>query len=156
MTQLDTLLVDPSAVDTSYKFVVALKAKLPQGTATNAASHLCLALAAKAAAEQPALLANMSFLAYTDADGGQHVPVSGLSLVVLEGRPAWIRKLREEVAAAGLLHTDFTGEMTGGDFADQLDRMKATAEQSLDYYGVAAFGPRDRIDPLTKKFSLLH
>ncbi|MGW6914478.1 DUF2000 domain-containing protein [Kitasatospora sp. NPDC054939] len=155
MHQLDSLLVDPTAVDTRCKFVVALKAKLPPGVAANAASHMCLALTARAAAERPELLADMSFLAYTDGDGGRHAPVSGLSLVVLEGRPAWLRKLREEAAAAGLLHTDFTGEMTGGDFADQLERMKATPEESLDYYGVALFGPRELIDPLTKKFSLL-
>jgi hypothetical protein len=33
--------------------------------------------------------------------------------------------------------------------------MRQTPEAELDYYGVALFGPRDVVDPLTKKFSLL-
>ncbi|MFG3055232.1 DUF2000 domain-containing protein [Kitasatospora sp. NPDC048239] len=155
MTELPSGVVEPDAVATDHKFVVALKAKLAPGVATNAASHLCLGLVAKAAAERPELVADMSFLTFTDGDGGQHTPISGLSLVVLEGRPAWLRRLREEAHAAGLLCTDFTGEMAGGDYADQLDRMKSTAEEALDYYGVALFGPREQVDPLTRKFSLL-
>jgi hypothetical protein len=148
--------VDATEVDSRYKFVVALKAKLPPGVAANAASHLCLGLAAKAATEQPELLHKMSFLAFSDADAGSHAPISGLSLVVLEGRPAWVRRLRDQADAAGLLYTDFTAEMTGDTYAEQLDRMKTTPEQALDYYGVAVFGQRDVLDPLTKKFSLLH
>lgn len=149
------LVVAPEDVDSRYKFVVALKAKLDQGVATNAAGHLCLGLIAKAAAERPELLPHMSFLDFADADHGSHAPVSGLSLVVLEGRPAWLRRLRGEAAAAGLLSTDFTAQMTGGTHLDQLERMRETPESALDYYGVAVFGPRDILDPMTKKFSLL-
>ncbi len=149
------LVVAPEDVDTQYKFVVALKAKLEPGVATNAAGHLCLGLLAKAAAERPELLPHMAFLDFPDADAGSHAPVSGLSLVVLEGRPAWLRRLRGEAAAAGLLSTDFTAQMTGGSHLDQLERMRRTPEAELDYYGVALFGPRDVVDPLTKKFSLL-
>ncbi|MFF4603455.1 DUF2000 domain-containing protein [Streptomyces sp. NPDC001339] len=149
------ILVEPEQVDIEYKFVVALKAKLDQGVAANAASHLSLGLVAKAAAERPELLPHMSFLNFPDADGGAHAPVSGLSLVVLEGRPAWLRRLRHESSSAGLLCTDFTAQMTGGSYTDQLERMSRTAEAELDFYGVAVFGPCTEVDPLTKKFSLL-
>lgn len=155
MLKNDRIVVTPEDVDAEFKFVVALKSKLEHGVATNAASHLCLGLVAKAAAERPELLPKMSFLNFPDADKGSHAPVSGLSLVVLEGRPAWLRRLRGEVSEAGLLSTDFTGLMTGGSYADQLERMGQTPEAELDYYGVAVFGPRDVVDPLTKKFSLL-
>ncbi|MDI3417625.1 DUF2000 domain-containing protein [Streptomyces luteolus] len=148
--------VAATEVDTRYKFVVALKGKLPPGVAANAASHLCLGLAAKAATEQPDLLRKMSFLGFPDADGGRHAPISGLSLVVLAGRPAWVRRLRDQADASGLLYTDFTAEMTGDTYAEQLDRMQTTSEQGLDYYGIALFGLRDELDPLTKKFSLLN
>ncbi|MQS05944.1 DUF2000 domain-containing protein [Streptomyces alkaliphilus] len=149
------LIVAPADVDTRYKFAVALKAKLDAGVAANAVGHLCLGLLAKAAAERSELLPHMSFLDFPDADEGSHAPVSGLSLVVLERRPAWLRRLRSEAAAEGLLSTDFTAQMTGGSHLDQLERMRRTPEAELDYYGVALFGPRDVIDPLTKKFSLL-
>ncbi|MEU0597378.1 DUF2000 domain-containing protein [Streptomyces sp. NPDC006393] len=149
------VVVDPSAVDADHKFVVALKAKLDHGVATNAASHLCLGLVAKAVAERPDLLPTMSFLDFADAEGGEHSPVSGLSLVALEGRPAWLRRLREQARAAGLLCTDFTSDMTGDTYVEQRERMRKRPEQELDYYGVAVFGPRAVVDPLTKKFSLL-
>ncbi|MER5834690.1 DUF2000 domain-containing protein [Streptomyces sp. NPDC002130] len=155
MLENTRIVVTPEDVDAEFKFVVALKAKLDPGVATNAASHLCLGLVAKAAAERPELLPHMSFLDFPDADEGTHAPVSGLSLVVLEGRPAWLRRLRGEASAAGLLSTDFTGQMTGGSYAEQLERMRRTPEGELDYYGVALFGARDAVDPLTKKFSLL-
>lgn len=149
------IVVAPEDVDAGYKFVVALKAKLDHGVATNAASHLSLGLVAKAAAERPELLPKMSFLSFPDADGQAHAPVSGLSLVVLEGRPAWLRRLCEEADAAGVLRTDFTSAMTGDTYAEQLERMRQTAGADLDHYGVALFGKRAEIDPLTKKFSLL-
>ncbi|MEU1176791.1 DUF2000 domain-containing protein [Streptomyces sp. NPDC005820] len=155
MSDVPRLMAEASEVDTSYKFVVALKAKLPPGVATNAASHLCLGLVVKAAAERPELLPRMSFLDFPDKDGGRHAPVSGLSLVVLEGRPAWLGRLRREAADAGLLFTDFTSAMTGGTYEEQLERMGSTPEEALDYYGVALFATRAELDPLTKKFSLL-
>ncbi|CAO5233582.1 DUF2000 domain-containing protein [Frankia sp. AgKG'84/4] len=155
MTVPDDITVDPSEVDPQYRFVVALQAKLPAGVAVNAASHLCLGLVARAAAERPALVPKMSFLDFTDADGGNHAPISALSLVVLEGRPAWVRRLREAARLGDLLYTDFTAEMTGGTFADQLDRIGKTSAEDLDYYGVAVFGKRSELDVLTKKFSLL-
>ncbi|MZE78356.1 DUF2000 domain-containing protein [Streptomyces xinghaiensis] len=155
MSESLSITVEPENVDTDCKFVVAVRAKLDHGVAMNATAHLCLGLVAKAAQERPELLPRMSFLRFPDAGGEEHWPVSGLSLVVLEGRPAWLRRLRSGAAEAGLLCTDFTSAMTGGTYADQLEGMERTAEADLDYYAVAAFGPRDVLDPLTKKFSLL-
>ncbi|WP_232248182.1 DUF2000 domain-containing protein [Streptacidiphilus rugosus] len=151
---MSTLTVDPSAVDPDWKFAVVLKAKLPAGVALNAAAHTSLGLAALAGAEHPELAAKMSFLNFLDADGGSHAPISGLSLVVLEGRAAGLRRFRAEARAAGLLVNDFVSAMTGDTYAEQLTRVAGLPEESLDYYAVAAFGRRDELDPLTKKFSL--
>jgi hypothetical protein len=143
-------------IDASHKFVVVLKAKLPPGVALNAAAHLSLALTARAAREHPELLPAMSFMSYVDADGGVHAPVSALSLVVLTGRGSWLRTFRQDLVEAGLLFTDFTAEMTGDTYVEQLERMRSVRAEELDYYGVGAFGPRELLDPLTKKFSLYH
>ncbi|WP_369389824.1 DUF2000 domain-containing protein [Streptomyces sp. CG1] len=148
------LITEPSDVASDWKFAVVLKAKLPAGVAINAATHTALGLAAKAAAEHPELAAKMSFLNFLDADGGTHAPISGLSLVVLEGRAAGLRRFRAEASAAGLLVNDFVSAMTGDTYAEQLERVAALPEAELEYYAVAAFGRRDELDPLTKKFSL--
>lgn len=137
-----------------YKFVVALRTKLDPGIALNAASHLALGLVAQAARQGEDQMARMSFLNFADADGGEHSLVSGLSLAVLEGRPSWLRKLRSEFVAGGVCYTDFTSHMTGGTYKEQVERMAAASEDSLDYFGIAAFGEKSLLDPLTKKFSL--
>lgn len=151
---MSDLFTDPSAVDADWKFALVLKAKLPAGVALNAAAHTALGLVARAAADRPELAAKMAFLNFLDADGNEHAPISGLSLVVLEGRAAGLRRFRGEALAAGLLVNDFTSAMTGDTFAEQLTRMGQTPEEELEYYAVAAFGRRDELDPLTKKFSL--
>ena len=146
--------VSPDAVRVDYKFVVVLRAKLDPGVAVNAASHLCLGLATKAFNERPDLVPAMSFLDFPDADGLSHAPVSALSLIVLSGKDSHLRRFRAEADAAGLLFTDFTTTMTGDTYAEQLARTAATAEADLEYHGIAAFGLRAEMDPLTKRFSL--
>lgn len=139
--------------DQGYKFVVALKDGLPAGVALNAAAHLALGLREKAQA-CPDAVDRMAFIAYEDAGGGRHEPISARSLIVLSGRPSHLRRLRAEAAEAGLLLVDFTATMTGDTWAEQLERTKATPADGLDYYGVALFGPRDVVDPLTRRLSL--
>src|SRR5205823_13631477 len=102
----------------------------------------------------PELVDHMAFIAYEDAGGGRHEPISALSLIVLTGRPSHLRRLRAEAAEAGLLHVDFTDTMTGETYAEQLARTKATPDDGLDCYGVALFGPRVVVDPLTRRLSL--
>jgi hypothetical protein len=149
-----TRYASPDAVRADHRFVVALSGKLEPGVALNAASHLCLGLVAKAFVERPELVPTMSFLDFRDRDGGSHAPVSALSLVVLGGRGSHLRRFRAEAGVAGLLVTDFTATMTGDTYAEQLTRSAATSEADLEYYGVAAFGRRADLDPLTKRFSL--
>lgn len=145
---------DPGDVQGNHKIVVVLKAKLEPGTAINAAAHLTLGLTAKAYTERPELVPALSFLNFADADGGVHAPISALSLVVLSGKDSHLRRFRDEAIEAKLLFTDFTSAMTGDTYAEQLERSAATAAGDLEYYGVAAFGTRDEIDPLTRRFSL--
>ena len=97
---------------------------------------------------------HMSFAGYTDADANAH-PVPALSPVVLSARNAsQLRTARLDAIRAGLPHADFTETMTGDTFAEQMARTKATREEDLDYWGLGVFGPRQAVDPITRKFSL--
>ena len=96
----------------------------------------------------------MSFVDYLDADGNAH-PVSALSLVVLSAKNSnQIRTARLEAIEAGVPYADFTQSMTGDTFVEQMDRTGALREEDLDYWGVAVFGLKEAIDPITRKFSL--
>jgi hypothetical protein len=44
--------------------------------------------------------------------------------------------------------------MTQDKFVEQMARTQATREEDLDYWGLGVFGPRQAVDPITRKFSL--
>ena len=44
--------------------------------------------------------------------------------------------------------------MTVGTYTEQKERTKNTPEEQLEYYGICAFGNKNVISQLTKKFSL--
>ncbi len=100
------------------------------------------------------LRAEMSFIDYEDADGNLH-PVSGLSLIVLSAKNSnQIRHARLAAVEAEIHVVDFTGSMTKDTYVEQMERTAALREGELECWGIAMFGPRGEIDPITRKFSL--
>ncbi len=138
-------------VFSDYKFVVALNEKCDVGVILNAASHACLGLIAQASEEDRK---KMSFISFTDANGNVHPSISGLSLIVLKGKNGELRKLRSQVLEQNFLCVDFIHTMTGDTYKEQLEKTAATPEEELLYYGVAVFGEKLKLDPLTKRLSL--
>ena len=133
----------------AYKFVIALLKTIEPGVALNAASHMALSLCSKASDQEKA---EMKFITYTDGNGLEHTSISALSLIVLRATQSELKKLAEAARTEGILSTDFIETMTGGTYSEQLDRTKNT--QDIVYYGVALFGKKEIIDPLTKRLSL--
>lgn len=137
--------------NTTHKFAVILSKKIEPGRALNAASHMIAALVANAS---PDMRNQMLFLNYEDANGGLH-PTSGLSLVVLKADNSnKIRTARAAVIEAHLPFTDFLESMTQDSYVEQMARTKTLTEEALEYWGLAVFGPKEAIDPITRKFSL--
>lgn len=135
----------------SYKFVLVLNKTLEPGVALNAAAHMSLGLCARATEVERK---EMNFISFVDADGNEHPFISALSLIVLRGTNAEIKKLVGQCKEQKLLHVDFLETMTGDTYKEQLERTKMTSEANLVYYGVAFFGLKEIIDPLTKRLSL--
>jgi hypothetical protein len=140
-----------SSVHSSYKFVIALNKVLEPGVALNAAAHMSLGLCARATPEQRE---NMHFLTFVDANENEHPSISALSLIVLRGTNGEVRKLVQAAKEQGILYVDFLETMTGGTYKEQLERTRNASADMVTYYGVALFGPKEVIDPLTKKLSL--
>lgn len=142
---------EPQTGRTTHKFAVVLNKKIEPGIALNACAHMTATLVARADTETRNY---MSFVDYLDANGNAH-PVSALSLVVLSAKSSnQIRTARLEAIEAGVPYADFTQSMTGDTFVEQMDRTGALREEDLDYWGVAIFGLKEAIDPITRKFSL--
>lgn len=135
----------------STRVVILLNKTLPPGIAANAIAHLGLGTA-NAAGDQGR--ENLKFLDFIDRDGQSHRSISARSVIVLRGKPTEIRKLRQQARENGILTVDFSNTMTGGTYREQLQRTAQTSEAELEYYGVALYGPAEKIAPLTKRYSL--
>jgi hypothetical protein len=139
---------------TKYKIIAVINKNLQQGVALNTIAHMSLGLLARAVKEKPHVLDEMHFLNFQDMDSSDHPFISALSFIVLRGTSNEIRKLRSQFRAAEILYVDFTNQMTGDTYFEQLERSRNTRESDLEYYGICAFGTKQGLDPLTRKLSL--
>ncbi len=140
-------------VPVSNKFVAVISKKVPAGNAMNAVGHMAAGLTAKAASSNA--LIEMRFSTYTDKDGGEHASISDNPFIILRADNSnQLRTFRNSLREAGLFFTDFTGTMIEGTYAEQHLRTSLTAEAELEYYGVCTFGDIEKLNGLTKKFSL--
>jgi hypothetical protein len=134
----------------SHKFVAILNKKVPQGRLLNALGHMSLGLGG--------LFPDMAVLrldTYLDKDNGEHKSISDYPFIVLAADNAnQVRTVRQKLLEAGISFTDFIDTMTVGTFAEQKERTRQKTDLELEYFGVCAFGPKEVLDPITKKFSL--
>ena len=97
----------------------------------------------------------MRFDSYFDKNGGDHKSISDHPFIILAADNSnKLRVLRNGLIATGIHFNDFTSTMTVGTYVEQKDRTKNTPELELEYWGVCAFGPKEKLNEFTKKFSL--
>lgn len=136
--------------ENSYRFVAVLNKKVETGRLMNALGHMTAGLAGGFGKAS-----EMYFLEYKDKDGGSHRNISHFPFIVLSADNSnQIRTARNKAIEEGIIFTDFTNTMTVGTSQEQLDATLATAEESLEYYGICMFGETEKLREITKKFSL--
>lgn len=137
----------------TYKFVVLVNKDLDNeiGRAMNAVAHSCLGLVNSAPND---LREKMSFIDFDGKEGISHKSISGLSLIILRGKNGELKKAKRKFEELGVHYTDFTETMTGDTYKEQLEKTAKTSEEDMKYFCVAAFGEKEVIDTVTKKFSL--
>ena len=140
-------------IDTNYKFVVLVNKELENeiGRAMNAIAH-CLAGLVNTAPEE--LKEKMSFIDFQDKDGNLHNSISALSLIILRGKNGELKKAKNQFIENKINYTDFIETMTGDTYKEQLDKTLQTTEDEMKYFCVAAFGKKEELDSITKRFSL--
>jgi hypothetical protein len=137
-------------IPVTHKFAAVLNKKVPTGNLMNALGHMTAGLAATYPDKSA-----MRFDNYEDADGNPHPNISDNPFIILQADNSnKIRTLRRALDEAGLPFVDFTGTMTEGTYAEQQERTKAMPEAELEYYGIVTFGEIEKLNMLTKKFSL--
>jgi hypothetical protein len=134
----------------THKFVAVLNKKIPVGNLMNALGHVTAGLAASYPKPPDMRLDN-----YQDADGNPHPNISDNPFIILQADNSnKIRSLRQALIEANVHFVDFTSTMTEGTYLEQQERTKATPEAELEYYGIVMFGEIEKLNALTKKFSL--
>jgi len=136
--------------ENSKRFVAVLNKKIASGYLMNALGHMTAGLAGGYERSE-----EMCFLQYEDKDGGKHPNISHFPFIVLAADNSnQIRTVRHEAVRRGIPFTDFTGTMTVGTSAEQLQATRESAESELEYYGICLFGTTAELKEITGKFSL--
>ena len=134
----------------THKFVAVLNKKIPVPNLMNALGHMSAGLSACYSN-----IPEMRFDSYFDKDGGEHKSISDHPFIILSADNSnQIRTLRNELIISEIHFVDFTNTMTIGTYAEQKSRTKNTSEAELEYFGICAFGNKEILSQLTKKFSL--
>lgn len=134
----------------THKFAAVLNKKIEIGKLMNALGHMSAGLVGSYMD-----LKDMRFDSYIDKDNNTHKSISDNPFIILQADNSnKIRTLRNELISNNIHFVDFTGTMTVGTYAEQQERTKNTAELDLDYWGICLFGEIEKVNALTKKFSL--
>jgi hypothetical protein len=131
------------------KFAVVLNRSHPVHVIMNAVAHAAFGLAHKAGTDGRALT-------YANQATGFDARISEFPFIVLEthnsGQLAGL--LQRARATEGVSYNVFTTSMLGPSAEAQLCATARASAESLDYVLVLLFGERERVDPLTKRYSL--
>ena len=134
----------------SKKFVVVLNKKIEMPQLLNAIGHITAGLVGLLSGNE-----DMKFLEYVDGSNEKHRAISEYPYIVLKAKNGnQIRALRQSAKEIGITTNDFVDTMIGGSADIQLSQTKSKQESELDYWAIVMFGDAEKIDPLTKKFSL--
>ena len=145
----DEVRLDEPTRRSRLRWVVVVDATLPAGRAVNAAA--CLAASTGAA------VAGLLGPGGQDADGGWHPGLPWAGCTVLAVSPQELLDLRTRAAGLkGVLVSDMPdGAQTHRVYADYLQELARSPTGELGLRAVSLLGPRNRIDRLTKRLSLL-
>lgn len=130
------------------KFFVILNKKIEPGKLMNALAHMALSISAFVPEAK-------NLLEYVDADGDFHGNISHHAVIVLRADNSnKLRTTKKAAQEADIEYADFTSSMTVGASADQVQATAEGKDEELEYFGLMLFGEVEKIQPITKKFSL--
>jgi hypothetical protein len=92
---------------------------------------------------------------FVTQDGANHPRNSQYAIVILRAKPGQLPNLMAKVRGSGLLYHGFIREMI--DTTDDAEIIKILAkkqDQEIEYLGVGVFGPKEKVDNLTKNYQL--
>jgi len=96
----------------------------------------------------------LGLITYVDSEGNEFPSISKHPFIVLTASGNKLKAFRDELIAANIPFTCFLDTMIEGGWDAQLATTKSKKFDELTVMAIAAYGEREALDPLTKKFSL--
>jgi len=136
--------------DNDSKFVAVINTRHALPVVLNALAHSAYGLSGKPGAPD-------GLLDYANAATGFASKIHEFPFIVLECRSAAAMRqlLARCTAADGVVYNVFSTSMVGPSATEQREATAAAPADDLDLVVVVLFGAREKVDPLTKKFSLI-
>lgn len=132
------------------KFVAVLNKKIELPRLLNAIGHISTGITSLVSDQD-----EMKFLDYIDGSDGSHPAISEYPFIVLSAKNGnQIRTLKTAAIQEGIIHNDFVNTMIGSSAENQLMQTKTATDDQLEYWAIVLFDKAEKLDPLTKKFSL--
>jgi len=97
---------------------------------------------------------DLSFVTYLSSDGVELPSISDYNFMALKGRPAHLKKLRDDLLAEELPAICYTNTMLEGGSEAQQRATSEAAFDDLEILALASFGDHQLLSTLTKRFSL--
>lgn len=147
--QPDEVALDEPTRNSRLRWVIVVDAALPAGASVNAAACLAAAVGDR--------VAGLLGPGGPDADGAHHPGLPWAGCTVLAADAAGLADLRARAAGSdGVLVVDMPASaQTNRVYTDYLAELARTSAGGLDLRAVSVLGPKNRIDRLTKRLSLL-
>lgn len=136
---------------TTHKFVAILNKKVEVGKILNVLGHITVSLVTGIPEEERETL---GIVDYMDKDGNSHKASKNSFVILQADNGNQIRNARNLAKEMNIQYVDFTNTMQEGTFLEQLERTVQTPESELDYYGLLLFGEIEKVNEVTRKFSL--
>lgn len=135
--------------DFNQKAVIVLNKELEQWQVLNAVAHISAYLGNKLAQD---FGTGENFVT---SDGVNHPRNSQYAIIVLRAKPGQLPNLMAKIRESGLLYHGFIKEMIETTDDEEIEKIMASKTDSeIEYLGIGVFGPKDRVDALTKNYQL--
>ena len=136
---------------TDYKFVAVVNSKIEIPKLMNCLAHITAGLVAKTND-----LEMMQFLDYEfQKDTISSSTISPYPFIILKAKNNnQLQTLHQSATVSKIAHNVFTESMLGSSALEQLENTQNSPIEDLTYFGIALFGSVEKIEALTRKFSI--
>lgn len=135
--------------DFTRKMVIVVNRELPSWQVLNTVAHISAYLGNKM---------ETSFdtgTAFMTKDGKEHPRNSQYPIIVLSAKPGQMVNLMTKVRNSGLLYLGFIREMIETtDDNEIVQALSLKSDAQIEYLGIGIFGGNEKVDAITKNYSL--